>query len=229
MYFLLVTTSGLHSFQYSSKLQWTFSCLYLVNIQCKHRTWAPLCPISGGNPAALLLPCSRGRGESRRLVCLFCGPGDSEGGRCVLGVIAHVISHLASSFVHITRTSEREHVPSEGFMELSSYPCLHISTPPASRSFVKHIDPKCSTNVKPLSFCSSPSFPCAVYPPIVCCSDWTCYHMVTHAVYSYHNSWVVLARGHAASFASWFAFLLSSMTHLFYFDANHLHVIQSML
>lgn len=74
--------------------RWTFSCLYLVNIQRKHRTRAPLCPVSGGNPAALLLPCLRGRGESRRQgawFVSFVASGDSEGGSCVLGVIAHVI------------------------------------------------------------------------------------------------------------------------------------------
>lgn len=126
--------------------RWTFSCLYLVNIQRKHRTRAPLCPVSGGNPAALLLPCLRERGESRRQgawFVSFVASGDSEGGSCVLGVIAHVIHTSPPPLYTSPGPVRRSMYPSEGFMELSSYPCLHLSTPPTSRSFVKHLDPKC--------------------------------------------------------------------------------------
>lgn len=62
--------------------------------QINARTWAPLCPVSGGDPAALLLPCVRGRGSRGDgvpgLSLLWPRLKGVVGGSCVLGVNAHV-------------------------------------------------------------------------------------------------------------------------------------------
>lgn len=101
-----------------------------MKTECKHKTGAPLCPVSGGNPAALLPPCLWGRGSHGNRVpgLSLLWPGSERRQLCP-GTQCSRYSHLTSSFVHITRTSQREHVPNEGFMELSGYPCPHLSLP----------------------------------------------------------------------------------------------------
>lgn len=85
-----------------------------------NRTRAPSCPLSEGRPAASLLLCSQGRGSQgyrvpgvsllrpvlRRSEALHPGSRWSH------------YSHLASSFVNITWTSQRDRVANKGFMEL---------------------------------------------------------------------------------------------------------------
>lgn len=85
----------------------------------------------------------KGVKETGFLVCLLCGQAQ-KGGSCVLGVSESRYSHLTSSFVHITRTSQREHVPSEGFTELSGLP---LPIPPLT--FLLHTCTHTHTDTEP--------------------------------------------------------------------------------
>lgn len=206
-------------------------------------TWAPLCPVSEGDPAALLLPCVRGRGSRGDKVPglspLWPGlngvGGWGGGGSCVLGVNAHV-THTSPPPLYTS--------PSEGFMESSSYTCpplflfLFDSPQRGSWSFI----PSCSFKVIAVKHYGNKLWKCftilnfylpaqnilrsfflhSSYPPEVWCSDRSPSPKVTEMLYFYNNSdELSLPAAVQHHLHPDLHFCQAPRHELFYFDANY--------
>lgn len=201
-------------------------------------TWAPLCPVSEGDPAALLLPCVRGRGSRGDKV-----PGLSPlwpglngvGGQLCPGSQCSRYSHLTSSFVHITQWRIYGVVQ----LYLSSPFSFFFDSPQrGSWSFI----PSCSFKVIAVKHYGNKLWKCftilnfnlpaqnilrsfflhSSYPPEVCCSDRSPSPKVTEMLYFYNNSdELSLPAAVQHHLHPDLHFCQAPRHELFYFDANY--------
>lgn len=111
-----------------------------VKNECKHRTWAPFVALFFWRESCFFVAAvpTRERRSRRQGGLLVSIVAELRGRQLCPGSGCSRYSHLTSFFVLVTRTSQREHVSNEGFMELSTNPCPHLFS---LLSLFSHRDP----------------------------------------------------------------------------------------